>query len=82
MLEFEQLMPRHSPQLAEQSIPCFRHEHLLESQFCLQLHRITFSSFWGAGGNKHLTGISLFSDVYQPHWLGSKSCPSPIQICV
>lgn len=50
-IELEQLVPRHSAQLMEQTIPCRLQLQPLDSQFDLQLQRIIFNNFSGAGGD-------------------------------
>lgn len=70
--ELEQV-PRHSPQLTEQSKPLFLQVHLLESQLVLQLHLTVLRRM--AGGLLVLTGNSFPDDKYHPHWHWSKFSP-------
>ena len=58
------LIPRHSPQPAEQDNPCFLHVHLFESQFSLQLQRMILRSLSGAAGNSVLIGFVTCSVLY------------------
>lgn len=60
--EFEQQIPRHSPQLGVHCNPCFLQLHRLLSQSDLQLHLIIVSSLSGAGGRSVVCG------TYWPWW--------------
>ena len=62
-----QLIPLHSEQPSEQGRPCLRHEHLLVSQWDLQLHFTILSNLSGAAGILVLIGTNLSSVLHQPH---------------
>lgn len=70
-IELKQLVPRHSPQLMEQTIPCSLQLQRVDSQFDLQLQRIIFNNSSGAGGRCVLFGTRIpFSNFHpQCFWL-------------
>ena len=75
---------RHSPQPVEHSNPTLRQDDRRVSHPILQLHRITFSSGFGATSMSHCMGTSLPSTAFQPRVCGCRCGPSldsPFHIC-